>query len=159
MLLARLSVFIGEFELEAAEAICGGAPLDRDEVLDLLGQLIEKSLLQPSGESYLLLESIREFAREQLEAAGEFEDLIVGHITYYTELVEEIGREGEGPRQREAFDRLDAVLANVRAAVERALARRGPDGPAHQCRGRPVRLRAQPLGRSGPMVHRRRGHA
>jgi predicted ATPase/class 3 adenylate cyclase len=123
VLLRRLSVFMGEFELEAAEAICGVAPLEPDEVLDLLGQLIEKSLLQPAGERYLMLESIREFARERLDAAGEFEDIIASHIAYYTQLVEMVEREGEGPHQREAFDRLDAVLANVRAAVERALAR------------------------------------
>ena len=123
VLLARLAVFTGEFELEAAEAVCGSAPLVADDVLDLLGQLIEKSLLQPAGDRYLMLESIREFAREQLEQAGEVEAMIAAHITYYTELVEEIARQGEGPGQREAFDRLDAVLSNVRSAVERALER------------------------------------
>jgi predicted ATPase/class 3 adenylate cyclase len=123
VLLARLAVFTGEFELEAAEAVCGSAPLLTDDVLDLLGELIEKSLLQPAGDRYLMLESIREFAREQLEQAGEVEAMIAAHIAYYTELVEEIARQGEGPGQRLAFDRLDAVLPNVRSAVERALQR------------------------------------
>ena len=123
VLLARLAVFTGEFELEAVEAVCGSAPLMADDVLDLLGQLIEKSLLQSAGDRYLMLESIREFAREQLEQAGEVETMIAAHIAYYTELVEGIARQGEGPGQREAFDRLDAVLSNVRSAVERALER------------------------------------
>ena len=123
VLLARLAVFTGEFELEAAEAVCGSAPLVTDDILYLLGQLIEKSLLQPAGDRYLMLESIREFAREQLEQAGEVEAMIAAHVAYYTELVEEIALQGEGPGQREAFDRLDAVLSNVRSAVERSLQR------------------------------------
>jgi predicted ATPase/class 3 adenylate cyclase len=125
-LLQRLSVFTGEFELEAAEQVCGVHPLERDDVLELLGRLIEKSLLQPADERYLMLESIRAFAREQLEETGEVETLVRAHLDYYTQLVERAAAAGGGPGQRAAFDRLDADLPDIRTAVERALERSDP---------------------------------
>ena len=68
MLLDRLSVFAGGFDLSAAEAVCGAEPLESDDVIDLLSSLVEKSLVmvdQGEGISrYGLLETIREFARE-----------------------------------------------------------------------------------------------
>src|SRR5205085_3569078 len=57
VLLRRLAVFAGEFDLEAAEEICGVDPLEPDDVLELLARLIEKSLVQAAGERYLMLES------------------------------------------------------------------------------------------------------
>ncbi len=123
VLLERLSVFMGEFELEAAEEVCAGGPIDPDDVLDLLARLIEKSLLQPADGRYLMLESIRAFAREQLEGSGEAETLIHEHLDYYTQVVETAAAAGRGPGQRAAFDRLDADLPNIRAAFGRALER------------------------------------
>ncbi len=123
VLLQRLSVFTGEFELEAAEQICAADPLDPDDVLELLARLIEKSLVQPAHERYLLLESIRAFAREQLERSGELEPLIRAHLDHYTEVVETAAAAARGPAQGAAFDQLDADLPNIRAAIERALKR------------------------------------
>jgi predicted ATPase/class 3 adenylate cyclase len=123
VLLRRLAVFTGEFDLEAVEAICGRPPLTDDDILDLLVRLVEKSLVHRSNERYVLLESIREFAQEQLQPAHEAEEIAVAHLEHYTSVVEAAAIEADGPNQREAYDRLDADLGNIRAAVERALAR------------------------------------
>jgi predicted ATPase len=126
VLLRRLGTFIGEFDVEAAETICGGPPLDADDVLDLMARLVEKSLVQQSDERYVLLESIREFAREQLETAGELDTLADAHLAYFAQEAEEAARDADGPNQRAAYDRLDADFANIRAAAGRALASSDP---------------------------------
>jgi len=126
VLIRRLGAFTGEFTLDAAEAVCGAAPLHRSDVLDLTGRLVEKSLAQRTGDRYVLLDSIREFAREQLEAAGETAELRLAHLAHYTEVVEASSRVADGPRQRAAYDQLDADLGNIRAAVEFALERSDP---------------------------------
>ena len=69
--LNRLAVFVGGFDLEAAEQVCGAEPLEPSGVLDLLGSLVEKSLVMPDqherGMRYRMLETIRDYAREKLE--------------------------------------------------------------------------------------------
>ena len=72
-LFARLAVFVGGFDLAAAEQVCGAAPLQADDVLDLLASLVDKSLVmldehEGSGR-YRMLETIREYAREKLAGA------------------------------------------------------------------------------------------
>src|SRR5581483_6635001 len=73
-LLRRLAVFAGGFELEAAEAVCGGDGADTADVLGLLTQLVTRSLVQAGAEDgearYRLLEPIRQYAHALLEAAG-----------------------------------------------------------------------------------------
>ena len=125
-LIRRLGAFTGEFSLEAAEAVCAGPPVAQDDVLDLMVRLVEKSLVQHTGERYELLDSIREFAREQLDAAGELEQVGLAHLAHYTEVVEASARVADGPQQRAAYDRLEADLGNIRAAVEFALERSDP---------------------------------
>ncbi len=124
--LRRLGTFIGEFALEAAEEICGGPPLEVEDVLDLVARLAEKSLVQQSDERYVLLESIREFAREKLRSAGEFDALADAHLQYFALEAEAAARDADGPNQRAAYDRLDADFANIRAAAERALVQSDP---------------------------------
>ena len=72
-MLDRLGVFVGGFDLAAAEAVCGMEPLAGEDVLDLLQSLIEKSLVmleeRDDGARYLMLETIREYAREKLAQA------------------------------------------------------------------------------------------
>ena len=125
-LIRRLGAFTGEFSLEAVEAVCSAPPIDEDEIIDLMVRLVEKSLVQHPGERYELLDSIREFARERLEAAGELEQLGLAHLAHYTEFVEASARVADGPQQRAAYDRLEADLGNIRAAVEFALERSDP---------------------------------
>ncbi|MFP5399811.1 MAG: ATP-binding protein, partial [Gammaproteobacteria bacterium] len=74
-LLQRLGVFAGGFDLAAAEAVCGADPIDPLDVVDLVDSLVEKSLVMPDrgGERtrYRMLETLREYAREKLDAGGD----------------------------------------------------------------------------------------
>ncbi|MFN7954940.1 MAG: adenylate/guanylate cyclase domain-containing protein [bacterium] len=90
VLLRRLAAFAGSFSLEAAEAVCAGGDVDEGDVLDLLTDLVEKSLvvLEPGGERYRLLETIREYALERLRAAGEETDVRERHLAHYLALAE-----------------------------------------------------------------------
>ena len=126
VLIRRLGAFTGEFTLEAVEAVCAAAPLHRDEILDLTARLVEKSLVQRTDDRYELLDSIREFSREQLDEAGEVVEIRLAHLAHYTEVVEASSRVADGPLQRAAYDLLDADLGNIRAAVEFALERSDP---------------------------------
>lgn len=119
-LFARLSVFAGGFNLEAAEAVAPGGGLVREDVLDLLSSLVDKSLVlvENSGERYQLLETIREYARERLQAAGEQAVARARHFEWFLRLAERVeplllG----GPGQKSALDLLEADHDNVRAAL------------------------------------------
>jgi predicted ATPase/DNA-binding SARP family transcriptional activator len=97
-LFKRLSVFAGGWTLEAAETVCSAEELPREDVLDLLGRLVSKSLVatEESAEGtkrYQLLETVREYAREQLLARGEGEAVQQRHANYYLEFVEALDPE------------------------------------------------------------------
>jgi non-specific serine/threonine protein kinase len=88
LLLNRLAVFSGGWSLEAAEAICSDEHIPPDHVLDLLAQLVTKSLVladedADGTERYRLLETVRQYARERLVAAGEAEAFHQGHAVYF----------------------------------------------------------------------------
>jgi predicted ATPase/DNA-binding SARP family transcriptional activator len=94
LLLHRLPAFAGGFTLEAAEAVCAGEGLERQEVLDLLTMLVNKSLVvvnRKQGEEtrYQLLETVRQYARVKLLAAGESKWLSNRHCDYYLWLAEQ----------------------------------------------------------------------
>jgi predicted ATPase/class 3 adenylate cyclase len=122
--LCRLSVFVGGFELEAAEAICAGSGIDVFDVLDLLGSLVDKSLVVADriGDSvrYRLLETIRQYSlQELLKSAGE--DGVTGtrdlHAGFYLALAEAAAPDLNGPRQGSWLRRLDLEWDNLRAAL------------------------------------------
>jgi predicted ATPase/Tfp pilus assembly protein PilF len=120
-LLRRLSVFVGGFSLEAAEAVCGGDEIDAYEVLDRLGQLVDKSLVQvdePGSEGrYRMAETVRQYGLVKLRAAGEEAALRERHRDWYLALAEQAEPELEGPRQAEWLARLEAEHDNLRAAL------------------------------------------
>jgi predicted ATPase len=126
VLLRRLAVFAGSFGLEAAEDVCAGEPLDRGEAAVLLGLLVDKSLVQVeegSGEHrYRLLETVRQYATEQLEAAGERDRLERRHRQWYLELAESDPTPPGDLPSRERLRRLDLERDNLRAALASALA-------------------------------------
>jgi predicted ATPase len=107
----RLAVFAGGCSLEAAEEVC-------EADLDTLAALVDLSLLKPIGaERFVMLETIREYALERLEASQEAERLRERHAGLFTELAERARRELGGPERARWEARLETELANVRAAL------------------------------------------
>jgi non-specific serine/threonine protein kinase len=127
-LLRALSVFAGGWTLAAAEAIGAGAGCDAGDVLDRLAALVEQSLVvrdDHAGEPrYRLLETVREYAREQLAAAGdEARDAVHRrHAAYFLALAEAAEPELRGSGQAAWFARLEAEHDNMRTALSWAAA-------------------------------------
>ena len=119
-LFSRLSIFPGGFSLEAAEEVGAGDGIRRNDILDLLSALIDKSLVlvEGSGERYRLLETIRQFARERLQNSGEQATLQERHFDWYLRLATRMEPSlGGGPQQKLALDALEADHDNLRAAL------------------------------------------
>jgi len=110
-LFARLAVFRGGCTLDAAEAV-----IDAD--LDGLQSLVDKSLLRQADERFWMLETIREYAAEQLEASGEADDLRRRHAEHFLALAEEAEPHLLGVSPVEWLDRLDQDHDNLRAALD-----------------------------------------
>ncbi len=119
-LLARCSVFAGGFDLQSACAVGGFDGSDDYAVLDLLDALVRKSLLvadRSSGRTrFSMLETIRQFAEEQLFAGGEATEVRTAHARYFAGRETDIMALWDSPRQREAYDWFAAELANLRTA-------------------------------------------
>ena len=117
-LFRRLSVFAGGWSLEAAEAVGGGGDVDDGDVLDLLTRLVEKSLVAPEadGTRYHFLETIREYAAEQLRDSGEEEDVRMRHLEWYLALFEAGRPNLIGPEQATWLARFDMERENLFAA-------------------------------------------
>jgi hypothetical protein len=117
-LLDRCSVFAGGFDLESACAVMGSD--DDFATLDLLDALVRKSLLvadRSSGRTrFSMLETIRQFAEEQLVARGEASKIRAAHARYFAERDADIMALWDSPRQREAYDWFTIELANLRTA-------------------------------------------
>ncbi|KKZ70289.1 ATP-binding protein, partial [Streptomyces showdoensis] len=118
--LRRLSVFAGGCDLEAAEAVCGG-PGAAGDVLELLGSLVDKSLVVAAeaegGMRYRLLETVAEYAGERLDEAGERAAVERRHLTYYRELARLTDPELRTGRQTAALTRFESEHDNIRAAL------------------------------------------
>ena len=117
-LLRRLSVFTGGFPLEAAEAVGAFGELGEWEMLDLLTQLVEKSLveLDAEGQRYRLLETVRQYAHELLEQSTDADDVRTRHLHFYLALVDEADAQLHGPQQGRWLARMDVERENLLAA-------------------------------------------
>jgi predicted ATPase/DNA-binding CsgD family transcriptional regulator len=117
-LLERCSVFTGGFDLESACAVAGSD--DDFATLDLLDALVRKSLLiadRSSGRTrYSMLETIRQFAEEQLVARGEASEIRAAHSRYFARREANILALWDSPHQREAYDWFTIELADLRTA-------------------------------------------
>jgi predicted ATPase/DNA-binding SARP family transcriptional activator/DNA-binding CsgD family transcriptional regulator len=131
----QLSVFAGGCTLEAAQEVCAGEGIEQDEVLDLLSELVEKSMVvaepSPEEEGVLhckMLEPVRQYGQECLEASGEAERVRERHAEYYLALAEEADAQEPGltlkvSRPVEWLERMEAEHDNLRAALSWALDR------------------------------------
>jgi tetratricopeptide (TPR) repeat protein len=123
-LFRRLSVFVGGFSLEAAEAVCAAVP--NEDVLDGLASLVDHSLLQTmagpdpdhAGEArFTMLETIREFGQECLAQSEEEQLIRHQHAQFFLALAVEARPELEGTHQRAWLERLEREHDNLRAAL------------------------------------------
>ena len=97
ILLRRLAVFAGGFDLDAAEAVGTDSAVDRAQLVDVLGLLVDKSLVvaedSSSGMRYRLLETVRQYSLEKLAASGEADTVRARHCAYYAFAVTELRAE------------------------------------------------------------------
>ena len=121
-LLRRLSMFAGNFALDAAERVGAGDDVAPIDVLDALGHLVEKSLVAFDAQTgrYRLLETVRQYAGERLAQAGEEATIRDRHLSYYVALAERSQGELEGPGQVAWAARLNAERENILLAFEHA---------------------------------------
>jgi predicted ATPase/DNA-binding winged helix-turn-helix (wHTH) protein len=124
-LFRRLAVFAGSFSLDAAIAVAGEDEVERWETADTLGLLIDKSLVTvESGEPprYRVLETLRIYAAEKLEASGEHETAAERHARHFTALFERAEEEWETTPDPEWLHTYGPEIHNVRSALDWALA-------------------------------------
>jgi predicted ATPase/DNA-binding CsgD family transcriptional regulator len=126
--LRRLAVFAGGCTLEAAEAVCTAPGDISTPALDIVASLVDQSLLQQHEQDtpeprLHLLEMIREYGLEALEARGELESSQDAHAAYYLHLAEEAESALVGPLQATWQQRLEWELENFRAALHVLLER------------------------------------
>jgi non-specific serine/threonine protein kinase len=118
----RASVFSGSFSLEAAETVCSGDELPREQVMDTLLELVDKSIVlneQRNGwMRFSMLGTLREFGADRLAEAGETERLRVAHRTWTSAFLDEAGREWLSPRQPELMAELRLEKPNIRSALD-----------------------------------------
>ncbi|AUG75973.1 hypothetical protein CFP65_1056 [Kitasatospora sp. MMS16-BH015] len=135
LLWARLAVFAGAFDLDAAEYVCAGDGLATEQVLDLLGELVAKSVLlresaPDGGVRFRLLDTLREYGGQWLRATGEERRLRSRHRDWYLGLASWGEAEWFGPHQAETAERTRLAHPNLRAALEFSLAEPGEEQQA-----------------------------
>ena len=122
VLFRRTGVFAGSFGLDAVEGVCGGDGLEPGETIELLGRLVDKSLITAEEERgeyrYRLLETIRQYARERLAEAGETQRLEARHRSWYLAVAEAADPQVAGER---FFEPAEVELDNLRAALASGL--------------------------------------
>lgn len=135
IVLRRLAAHSDGCDLEAAEATCAGDGVTRDEVLDLVTRLVDRSLVVvvdgPTGRRYRLLESVAAYATERLHEMADATGVAGRHLRHYLALAEHAEPLLRGPGQRLLLARLDAEAANLRTALDEAV-RRATAGDADE---------------------------
>jgi non-specific serine/threonine protein kinase len=126
---ARLSVFRGGFELDAAEVVCAGDDVPAEAILDLVAALVDKSIVLKEREGpflrYRLLGMVRDFGWAKLREEGETEALRREHRDWYDRLLHDAYLDWIGPRQVMWLDRMEHDLPNIRSAVDFCLSAPG----------------------------------
>ena len=130
ILFRRLAVFASGFTLEAAEVVASGRDISKSQIVDLLGQLINKSLVTVEARSgnteaetrYGMLETIRQYTREKLVEAGEDKQMRARHLNACLQFAEAVAPKLHGPDQALWLRRLESDHDNMRAALGWAMA-------------------------------------
>jgi predicted ATPase/class 3 adenylate cyclase/DNA-binding CsgD family transcriptional regulator len=148
VLFRRLAAFMGGFDLQAAQAVAGGAELERFQVLDQLTLLVDKSLVVADdaarAKRYRLLETVRQYAQEKLGESGEADAVRTRHRDHYTAMAALLDAPA-GTDYEQRLEHADIEIDNLRAAfawsrensdVELALALASSLQPLWQARGR-----------------------
>jgi predicted ATPase len=130
VLFRRLAVFAGGFTLEAVQAVCvldtastaSSSEAEADAVLDHLAQLLDKSLVQAQQDTggeprFTMLETIHEYAQDQLVASGEAAAVQERHAEYFLRVALEADPQMFGPQREGWMERLEREEANLRAAL------------------------------------------
>lgn len=120
-LFTRLSVFSGGFTLEAAEAVCSGGLVAKEHVMNLLGRLVETSLVMATDTDpirYRLLEPISHYARMRLDEGAELDALRDRHAEFFLAMAEEGDSAILDSEQNLWADRLERDRYNLRAALQ-----------------------------------------
>jgi predicted ATPase len=122
-LLRRLSVFAGGWTMEAAEEVTAENADERDDVLESLSRLVDKSLVNVDGDSdgnrrYHFHETVRQYARERLFESGEAERVRNRHLAYFHDLVRRAAPELTRAKQVVWLHRLQREHDNLRLALE-----------------------------------------
>ncbi|MCX4821757.1 regulator [Streptomyces sp. NBC_01142] len=122
LLWARLSVFVGQFDLEAVEYVCSGPDLPADTVLDVFGELLAQSVAfreeTSVGVRYRMLDTVRAYGAEWLEALGDDERMRRRHRDWYMGLATWCELDWFSPRQAEVAACTESALPNLRGALE-----------------------------------------
>jgi predicted ATPase/class 3 adenylate cyclase len=130
LLVDRLSVFRGGFDLEMAERVCGPASDVGGDVVERIGELVDQSLVrldESAGEPrFAMLETIREYAAEMLAGRGEAEVVADRHAAAMLEFAQLAAPELAGTSQRTWLERLEREHDNMRAALDRAIEKADP---------------------------------
>lgn len=118
ILFGRLAVFAGGWILNAAEAVGAGGDIDEGEVLDLITDLVDKSLVMVEADAgrYRLLETVRQYAQERMDESGEGNQVRTRHLAYYLAFAETARPELIGPQQGAWLPRLDLERENLLSA-------------------------------------------
>jgi predicted ATPase/DNA-binding SARP family transcriptional activator/tetratricopeptide (TPR) repeat protein len=125
ILFRRLAVFMGGWTLDAAKEVCSQNGIEFEEILDLLAQLANKSLVlvETSNNSetrYRSLETIRQFALEMLRESYDERSVQVFHLDFFVKFAEDLGSKLRGAEQLECLNRLDKEYDNLRVALEQS---------------------------------------
>jgi predicted ATPase/DNA-binding CsgD family transcriptional regulator len=120
--LQRLSVFASGWTLDAAETICSDGSLHRTEVMDIVSNVVDKSFIvtnrSENGIRHRFLETIRQYAQEKLEEAGEIDRLRDRHLDYFLHWAETGAGYLTSPQQSEWLKYFHAEHDNFRSALE-----------------------------------------
>src|SRR5206468_1034952 len=117
-LFERVSVFAGGFTLEAAESVGAGSTIDVAVVLDLVSALVDKSLIEldAGGERYRMLETVRQYAQERLDASADAAAVRTRHLEFVLAFATKAQPELWGPEQGKWLSRLDLERENFLSA-------------------------------------------